>query len=827
LIIEETVQHISSLPFVLSSKLPVQLFLMMRTGLLLLTICFSFVLKAQDHSLNAKVFNEQNVAVEGATVELLSVTNLKPVRTAISGKNGEAVLLRIAEGKYKLRISYAGYESIVTDVSLPSAEIHSVQLKISSGELSNVTVRTSKPFIQHTQGKTIVNVEAGVTNAGTTVLEVLEKSPGVLVDRNGGISLQNKAGVLVLIDDKPTYLTGTDLSNMLAGMSSSNVESIELITNPSAKYDAAGNAGIINIKTKKNKLVGFNGNLSIAAGIGRYPKNNNSLALNYRNGKFNTFLTYSSNWNKSFTDIYALREYKNNSGAVIATLDQPTGFISKGFSNTLKVGADYYLNARTTVGASVTGLLVNREGTNRATANWLNAQGALDSAVITDGSSSNRFRNAAVNIGLKHTVNKEQEFSVDVDAAKYRLTNEQFFSSYKTASSAPAESTTGSIPSEIKIFSFKADHTLRFGNSKLESGMKTSRIDTDNDANYRLSKGFGWQQDYGKTNHFLYDESIHAAYASLEQKMKRVTMQAGLRYEYTHFDAHQLGNIQVKDSSFSRNYDGFFPSGYLNYEADSSNSFTITVGRRIDRPAFQRLNPFVNIINKYTIERGNPFFRPQMTWNFEVSHHYKQLITTTVSYALIKDYFSQLFLTDPDGTLVYTQGNVGRMHNISGSVMTTTSPAKWWTLNAQAIYCYKKLIGYVWNNYTSTVSQLNISMNNQFKLGKGVTGEVSGFYTGRARNDLQEVLDPAGQLSAGVAIPVLKKQGTLRLTVRDIFWTNWMEGVTDFQNAEEYFKLRRDSRVFNAAFSYRFGKAYKSTKRNSGAATDEMQRVNL
>lgn len=799
---------------------------MLRIALFAAVLFSGIISYAQDQTVSLNIRNEKNSPIDGATVELLSLKDQKPVRSAISDGSGNASLLRVAQGKYIIRIGYTGYSRLQKEVAIPLNE-NTFQLVPAASELENVTVRSAKPFIQRTQGKTIVNVEAGVTNAGTSILDVLEKSPGVLVDRNGGISLQNKAGVLVLIDDKPTYLSGTDLANMLGSMSSSNVESIELITNPSAKYDAAGNAGIINIRTKKNKQIGFNGNLNIAAGMGRYPKNNNSLSLNYRNGKFNSFLTYSGNLNKNFTTIYALREYKNNSGAVIATLDQPTEFINKAFGNTLKMGIDYYLTQKTTIGASVTGLLVNRKGSSEATANWLNAQGNLDSSVVTSGTSSNRFRNGALNLGLKHTVNKQQEFSADIDLAKYKLTNEQYFRNYKIASSVPAEATTGTIPSEIKIFSAKFDHTLRFADTKIESGLKTSRIDTDNDANYRFNKGTGWQQDYGKTNHFLYDESIHAAYASIEQKLKRVTMQAGLRYEYTHYDAHQLGNIQVKDSSFSRNYDGFFPSGYMSYQADSNNSITVTIGRRIDRPAFQRLNPFVNIINKYTIERGNPFFRPQMTWNFELSHQYKQFLTTTLSYALIKDYFSQLFLTDPDGTLVYTQGNVGRMHNISASVMAVTAPTKWWSLNAQAIYSYKKLIGYVWNNYTSNVSQLNISMNNQFKLGKGVNGELSGFYTGRARNDLQEVLDPSGQLSAGVAIPVLKKQGTLRVTVRDIFWTQWMEGLTDFQNAEEYFKLRRDSRVLNAAFTYRFGKAYKITKRNTGAATDEMQRVNL
>jgi iron complex outermembrane receptor protein len=243
-----------------------------------------------------------------------------------------------------------------------------------SKTLGNVSVTSRKPFIQQAQGKVIVNVDASLTNAGTTVLEVLEKSPGVMVDKNGGISLQGKAGVLVLIDDKQTYLSGNDLNNLLNGMSSSQVEQIELITSPSAKYDASGNAGIINIKTKKNKQIGFNGVFTTAFGQGRYPKNNNSLVLNYRNGKFNTFLTYSTNISKNFTSIYALRRYYNNSGALLSMLDQPTMFISKNFSNTLKMGFDFYASQKTTLGIALTGIAVDRTGTSDATASWKNAQ---------------------------------------------------------------------------------------------------------------------------------------------------------------------------------------------------------------------------------------------------------------------------------------------------------------------------------------------------------------------------------------------------------------------------------------------------------------------
>ncbi|HMW27306.1 MAG TPA: outer membrane beta-barrel family protein, partial [Ferruginibacter sp.] len=380
----------------------------------------------------------------------------------------------------------------------------------------------------------------------------------------------------------------------------------------------------------------------------------------------------------------------------------------------------------------------------------------------------------------------------------------------------------------IKILSGKIDYNLRFGkNNSFQAGWKSSHISTDNTAAYENFDGLNWTPDYNKSNHFLYKENIHALYSSIETRRKKISMQLGLRYEFTGYDAHQLGNVQQKDSAFSRNYDGFFPSGYISYELDSSNTLTLTAGRRIDRPAFQKLNPFTFIINKYTYQTGNPFFLPQYSWNFELSHQYRNLLTASVSYSHIKNYFSQLFLTDTaKGILYYSEGNVGRAHTIGVSVMLNVSPFKWWSLTAQAVYNHKDLKGYNGNvNFRSNINQLNINISNQFSFLKVYTGEISGFYTSRARNDLQEVLYPTGQVSLGISRPVLKKKGTLKFSARDIFYTNAMEGLTQFDRATEYFILWRDSRVFNLSFTYRFGKAYKAGKRSSGSAGDEMQRV--
>ncbi|MEP7109568.1 MAG: outer membrane beta-barrel protein [Ferruginibacter sp.] len=782
-------------------------------------------------SFSIRVVNEKQQSAEGVSIELISTTNKSLEKAALTDAKGVAVFSNIAAGGHYFTVSSAGYQSQTTPVyTFPlTANTDRKQTILLSPYVMNMqdlTVVGNRPFIQFTPGKVLINVDAAVTNVGTTVLELLEKSPGVMVDKNGTISLQARTGVLLTIDDKPTYLSGTELTNLLGSMSSSQVEQIELVDNPTARYEASGNGGIINIKTKKNKQKGFNGTLGISAGQGRYPKNNISIVLNYRKGKFNGFLTYALNRNKYFTDLYALRSYHNNAGELAAVLDQPTPFSGRSYNNTFKTGIDYYATAKTIIGISLTGVAVSRTGNGNASATWKNAAGRVDSAIGTYSNSANSFRNVAVNLNLKHVYSGKQDLSVDVDWLTYSIRNEQFFNNKLLFPVGYTEASRGVIPSTIHIISAKADHTLHFGNAwKLESGWKSSHISTDNLAEYQLYDGTQWGADHGKSNHFLYRENIHALYSSIETRQRRFTMQAGLRYEYTDYEAKQPRNSIRNDSAFSRNYRDLFPSGRISYQTDSSNVFTFTAGRRIERPAFQKLNPFIFVINKYTYETGNPFFLPQYSLNLELSHQFKSILTTAVSYSTIKDYFSQLFLTDSNGILIYSEGNVGRAKNLGLSVMIQLSPVKWWSLTGEAIFNHKELRGFAGNNFASDINQFNLNINSQVLLNKIYTAELTGFYTTRARNDLQELLYPTWQLSAGIARPVLKKKGTLKMSVRDIFFSQVMEGLTQFQSAEEYFIIHRDTRVVNLGFTWHFGKQPRQINRRDGGAGDEMQRA--
>lgn len=409
-----------------------------------------------------------------------------------------------------------------------SAAAQEITDSIKTTELAEVTVRGRKPFVQLFPDKTVINVESALTNTGASLLEVLEKSPGVTVDRNGNISLKGKQGVLIMIDGKPAQVSGADLNNLLSGMSAAQVDQIEIMDNPSAKFDAAGNAGIINIKTKKNNQRGFNGNLNLALGQGRFSRTVNSQNLNYRTGKVNLFANVNINIYRNFMKMYALRKYyANNNTTLLSTLDQPTYLTGKAPSQNVKAGFDYYLSKKTTLGTVVnfTNFERRTKGTNNAV--WLDAEGHRDSAITTLNNLQDKLKSYAVNINGRHIFNQNEELSVDLDYLEYIPGNNLFFNNFMEGPTGYDEDIIGIIPSTINIYTAKADYTRSFGSGvKLETGWKSSHIETSNKANYFLRAGNNTAPDFGKSNHFLYEENIHAAYATLEKKLEKIILQA-------------------------------------------------------------------------------------------------------------------------------------------------------------------------------------------------------------------------------------------------------------------------------------------------------------
>ena len=787
-------------------------------------------LNAQRSTVTIEVLDNARQPLALTTVEMLRSRDSGLLKAQMTDSNGIAVFDGVHGASYVWRISRVGHQTVYTpavDVADGAAiTLPSIVLQLRPNQMADVTIRSTRPFIEMRAGKTVANIESSITSVGATAMEVLEKLPGIMVDRDGNISIKGKGGVNVLIDGKPTYLDPTQLATMLNGMSATQISQIEIMENPGARYDAAGNAGIINIKMKKNRQLGFNGSFTTAYSQGRLPKNNNNLVLNYRNGKWNIYANYSTNWVQQYMDIYALRTYFQNDGKTVASyLEQPSYIRNNSFSHNIRTGVDYALSAKTNISLNLNSFLLDRTSTSNNRAEWQGSGGNQDSLIRTYSRNTTDWKMAGANLHLKHSFSADREWTTDVDLIGYRLRGNQFFENNSVQPVVYSEATKAALPGDIRIISAKTDYNMLLGKYKLETGLKTTHTSTDNLADYEYRDGIVWYKDYGKTNHFLYDEQIHAVYASAETKMKRLTLQAGLRYEATSYNAHQLGNIIVKDSAFSNSYNSLFPTVFASFEKDSVNSFSFSAGRRIDRPPFQRLNPFLFVINKYTYERGNPFYKPQYSWNIEVGHSYKNKIMTGLSYSITKDYFSQIFPIDSTGIVYYTVGNMGSMHNLGFSLSLQLAPAKWWSFNFTGMLNRKIMKGVIDRAYEAEITQLHINLANQFRFGKQWSAELGGYYTSKSQHDIQEIVEPAGQLSVGVSKTILKSKGTVKLAFRDIFHTQWMEGLTYFTNSTEYFKFTRDTRVLNLSFTYRFGKSFKQARRSQGAAGDVIERM--
>jgi hypothetical protein len=769
---------------------------------------------------------EDGKPIAGATVYLLRARDSSLVKLQVAASDGKVGFPGLPDGSYIAKANHIGFGIAFQPFSVPETITIAIRLTVASKAISGVTITARRPMVELQPGKTIVNVENSITQVGSTMMEALEKMPGVTIDKDGNIALKGKTGVQVMIDGRPVYISGTELSTMLNGMSASNISQVELVDQPSARYDAAGKAGIINIKTKKIQQKGFFGSASVAASQGIYPKGNSSLQLNYRSGKWNLFSNYSLNANRGFMRIDALRTYfQPDEKTVISKLEQPTYAVHEGVTHNLRTGVDYSLNQKTGLGLAFTGVVLTRtnEGNNRA--QWLNPQNVMDSLIITNSYNTNRWRNGGANLNFRHAFSSKKELTADVDWIGYHIRASQLFDNIAVSPVAYVESSRAFIPTDISIRSAKVDYTTQLGQWKWEMGAKTSRIKTDNLSDFEMNDGNGWKQDLGRTNHFLYTENIHAAYLGGQTQVKRWTLQGGLRFEATQLDAHQLGNAVVKDSAFSRSYNGLFPTVMVTLAADSNHSFSISAGRRIDRPPFQKLNPFQIIINKYTYQQGNPFYRPQYTWNMELAHSYKNVLLTGIGYSVTTDFFSQVFPVMSNGIILYTEGNLDKLQVFTLSLGAQLHPASWWSLSAQGVLNHRIMQGVIGKAYDVSFTQFNLNMNNQFRFKKGWGAELTGFFSSSARNDIQEIVDPAGQLSFGISKSVMQNKGSLKVAVRDIFYTQWMKGFTYFDRTTEWFKLTRDTRVVTLSFSYRFGKAFKAGKRSSGGAKEETERV--
>lgn len=812
-------------------KIPTFSFL---TFLTLLSCC----IRAQntEAAISGIVLDAGKKPVAGATVTLLTIKDSSEVKTIATDQDGNFSLTKLKADFYLVKITSVGYKkysSAPIVVKKQPVRLPPIALLADNAILKEVDVTAKKSYIEQKIDRTVVNVGALISNTGTDALEVLEKAPGVVVDPNGNITFKGKSGVMVMIDGKPTYLAGANLVAYLRSLPSSSLDQIELMDSPPARYDAAGNAGVINIKLKKNTIRGFNAVLSSSFTQGFYARTNHSLNLNYRVNKLNLFANTSYNYSRTFRRLDIDRVYLNAAGELSSSFTDSSYFRPFSHSFNLRAGGDYYLSPKTTWGIVFTGTLSRTHDSSPVYSSLYDKNNALDSMINTLNSSRNKFSNGGLNINYTHDFDKTKKtLTFDLDYFRYDYGTEQTFLNntfIPSGSLITSQTLIDTLPAGINIFSAKADYSMPLRNKgKFEAGVKSSYVNTDNAANYFNVINRASTIDYNLTNRFLYKENINAAYLNFNRAFKRFELQTGLRVENTNGNGHQLGNVQKADSSFTNHYTNLFPTAYFSYKLDTAGKhlLVLSYGRRIGRPGYAALNPFITVVDKFTYFAGNPFLKPQFTDNYKLAYSYRNLFTVAFTYNHTTDIFNET-IHQNGNIFISTTGNIGERKNIDLSFNTNLRPAPWMSLNLYAEVYNNTYKGQLFSGYLrQSATTLSANANSQFTLGKGWLAELGGFYNSRQAYG-QFLINPGGALNAGIQKKAFKNKGTLRLNARDIFHTNTAAGtITNIQNARATFHNFLDSRVIAIGFTYNFGKSINNpAKRNTGGAETEQNRV--
>jgi iron complex outermembrane recepter protein len=770
----------------------------------------------------------------GATVLLLRAKDSTSLKTTLAAKDGTFSFEGLAADTYLIAVTAVGYQKAFSGpvritAENPTATLPAMQLLPLAKSMAGVTVTAQKPLIEQKVDRTVMNVDASVTNVGATALEVLEKAPGITIDKDGNISLKGKEGVLVLIDGRPTQLSGADLANMLRSMSANQMDQVEIMTTPPARYDAAGNAGILNIKTKKKVSAGYNGSFTLTYTQGQYAKTSEGLNFNIREGKVAVFSNLNHNYRKNFEVLAIQRRLRHPaSGDIQNYFEQEGKRVVDGNSYSAKVGLDFYASKKTTLGVVFNGYHSPSAALNRNVTNISTSAKELQSVTKATVDNSSTWQNFSTNLNFRRTLNGAgRELTADLDYMIYDSRSELFMvNAYFDAAGAPfrkADSLEGILPQNIAIYSGRVDyiHPLK-KDARFEAGVKSTVVRTDNNVGYDSIQYGRVVHDGGRSNHFVYEEAINAAYVNLSAPLsKKLSAQLGLRLEHTTTQGNQLTTGQ----KFDRDYAQLFPTAYLQYKANAKHNFAVNYGRRLRRPNYESLNPFIRFIDRYTYSLGNPELKPQFSHNIELSHTYQNFLTTTLNYTAANNLIQNVI--EQKGEEAYSKpANIASQRQYGLSVNANKSLNKWWTINLYMNLFNNRFSGLVNTDHIS-FSATTFSMNGsqQFKLSKTGTAELSGGYRSPG---VQGVIQMKSRrfVTVGYSQQVLKSKGTLRLTVRDIFYQQKGRASTRYGNVDANFQERADSRVVTLGFTYRFSKGKVNGPRKR-QGSDEEARVGM
>ncbi len=795
-----------------------------------ITLIFSFFsINAQNGIIKGQLADEKGAVLEYANVLLLNPTDSTLIRGAVTDLDGKFIFEAVEKGGYLVSASSVGFNEIYSSlINSNNDEITIEPLILTQGvKLSEVTVTTKKPFIEMKADKIVVNVENSTVNSGNSAIEILQKSPGVIIDKDNQISLRGKQGVLVMINGKNQYLTGEELTRLLESMPAENIQNIEIITNPSAKYDAEGNAGIINIRLKKNNNVGFNGSVNAGARQGQRFTYSSGLNFNYRSNKINIYGSGSMYYWKGFQDLKIKRIIPFNEGETI--FDQKSDMKDEEKGSNARLGIDYNITDKTTIGVLYN---FNREkdlwnndnnteitGTNTPGFNFLHVLAQNDGFW-----NQNSFNfNAVHNFDDKGT-----SLTFDVDYSFYKRDYDNTYDNNYLDENDEMVLDPFMLrnfeQADIDIFATRLDFTKSFeAGYNLEVGAKLSMVTTDNDTRFEAWENGNWENQVNRTNNFIYDENVMAAYANVSKSFGKINVQAGLRMEHTNSE----GNSVTLDESVPREYTDYFPSLSMSHMIGKKHSLSYSYSRRINRPNYQLLNPFIEYLDDYTFSKGNPFLNPQYSNAFGVNYGFGNSFFVSANYSRTKDAITEVIEQFSSENVTF-QTTIN-LDDYNSANLTISKSLPWKEIGVTRINLTSFYNDFQSSIPSGTLDNQNVAyhlyVGNEFNLPANIVFELSGTYQSKVVFGMFQI-EPQYGIDLGFSKDVLKGKGSLKIGLDDIFYTRRNEvSVRQDDIILDVFQ-RNDTRRVKVNFKYKFGNnKLKSARKRSTATEDEKSRL--
>ncbi len=726
--------------------------------------------------------------------------------------DGSFLIKNKLAGNYILRVRYIGYniKDMIINLNNQDLDVGRINLTLQQIALSEVKIVGKKPFIEYDNDKITLNVSESITGVGGNILDILKKAPMTMVGMDGVITLTGKANPQILIDGKPTNYSG-DVSKLLESMPSGSVDKIEIITNPSAKYEAEGRgAGVINIKTIKGKAFGTNGNLTTGLGMGQQYRYNAGLDLNYRSEKFNLFGSYNRIDFQQYT-LFHLTTLINK-----FFIDEDVDRNNHRFSNTFKAGVDYQIDKKNTLGFLVSGFSNLANTTNRSDTRFMTVNSTpIDSSQITSANRETTWNNAALNLNYIHNFNTTGKF-LKIDADYLRNNNipkENFAINYLDSRALQARQLSyyrNNLPSNLNLGSITLDYenTLKDGR-KLEMGIKVRTTWLTNDSKFDILSDNIWVNDVRRSNLYEYKENVNSGYINYKTTFEKINISMGMRMENTNLEGFSV----TQNERLTRNYVQFFPNISLKKDLDKNNTIGLSYQQSVNRPSYEQFNPFVTYHTNYSNSRGNPTLLPSIDNTISLNYTYQKKLFFNLVYTMTTDFIGFIpRLNQSTKVMSYIYENFDSVNNLYFSNTYNNNITKWWQTNLELSLYHQSVRGsYENTTFTKTNPYVGFIYSNTFILGKGITTELSGYYHSRWAQTIF-LGRPFYNVDIGISKTILNNQGSLRLNITDVF--NQLRYISEIAVINHVIDRKPETRYIRLNFSYKFGNSNVKKNRN-------------